>query len=198
VDDRKEYSMTAQPTEVHVEGHSGPWTAADYLALGETPDRIELFDGSLLVSHAPSGMHQHVARRLANILEIAGKETGLQAVQAIGVRLRTGRIFIPDVLLTPDIDRNRCEAAEVALVAEVVLPGSAGKDRVLKMCLYADAGIPWYLLVEPGDDYREIRAVLYKLDGEHYVRHAEAANGELLRIDQPVRLELDPAELLRR
>jgi Uma2 family endonuclease len=190
--------MTAQPAEVHVEGHRGPWTEADYFALAETPDRIELFDGSLIVSPAPSGMHQHVARRLANALEPAAKQAGLEVVEAVEVRLKTSRIFIPDVLLTPDLDRLRFEAAEVAFVAEVVSPGNAGKDRVLKMCLYAEAGIPSYLLIEPSDDYRQVRAILHTLDGQHYVKSAEVPGGQVLRTAEPIALELDPAELLRR
>jgi Uma2 family endonuclease len=144
---------------VAIEHHLGPWTEQDYFALGETGDRIELLDGSLIVSPAP--------------------------------------IAIPDVVVADTDDEGvYVEAAEVRLVCEVVSPGNSATDRVLKMHLYAAAGIGWYLLAEQ-DEAGSVTLRMFRLDGQHYVEHTVATPGETLRLTEPVALTIDPTALSR-
>lgn len=181
--------MTATSLE-----HVGPWTEDEYFDLGDTLQRIELYDGSLLVSPAPSKRHQRVSRRLAAMLDETAEPAGLAVYEAVNLRLKANRVVIPDLVVADTDDEGSIvEASEVRLVGEIVSPSNAIADRVLKMQLYAMAGIPAYLLVETEATTPVLR--LFVLRGEHYVLAAEAGPGERLCAFEPLALDIAVAGL---
>ncbi|WP_405104773.1 Uma2 family endonuclease [Micromonospora sp. NBC_01405] len=174
--------------------HDGPWTEEEYLALGETSQRVELFDGSLHVTPAPTPRHQRISRKLGNILEPAAEAVGLELLEAVNVRLRPGRVPIPDLVVTNpvDLDDPNVEAHEVRLVCEIISPSNAATDKVLKMHYYAAAGIDWYLLIE--QDTGALR--LYHRRHAHYVEHSAVKRGEVLELTEPVVATVRPEDLV--
>ncbi|MCW2137594.1 Uma2 family endonuclease [Actinoplanes cyaneus] len=178
--------------------HEGPWTEADWLALGETHHRIELIDGSLWVSPAPNVPHQAISTQLLFRLRDPARNAGLRALPTTNVRLKTGRIVIPDIV----VDRGPRvvtigEAEDVVLVCEITSPSNAATDRQQKKLFYSSAEIPWYLLVEPDfADYESVTLQLFRLDGDAYVEHATAKRGETLISDLPFPISISTEELL--
>jgi Uma2 family endonuclease len=175
-------------------GHALPWSEEEFLALGESPERIELFDGSLFVTPAPTPRHQHVSSELHAALRSGARRAGLHVLEAVNVRLKPGRIPIPDVVVTGDIDFDEVvvDAEAVRLVCEIVSPSNASADKVLKMHYYAAAGIPWYLLVE--QDTGALH--LYKLVGDQYCEHSVTSAGDVLHLTEPVEATIAPRDLL--
>ncbi|BEL09313.1 Uma2 family endonuclease [Actinoplanes sichuanensis] len=177
--------------------HPEPWNEEEYFGLGETSNRIELIDGSLWVSPAPSKRHQRIAFLLARDLYAAADEVGWLVLQDVNLRLATGRIVQPDVVVADTDDLGTTvEAVEAKLVVEVVSPSDAGTDRLLKTQLYAAAGIDWHLRVEqPGDS---VELHLQRLVGDRYVPVAGAQPGQELISAEPFPFTLDVTPLLGR
>lgn len=174
--------------------HRGDWTVDEVLALAEdqtTGQRIELVDGSLFISPAPTSVHQRILQQVQ--VSFHGKlPAGTELLPGVNVRLRDGRLLIPDfaVLTCPGIDTVYYDGSEVLLAGEIESPSTRVVDRTLKRQLYAEAGVPFYLLIDPVPKPAE--ATLFELlDGEY----VPIAKGEAGRIELagPFEVALDLA-----
>jgi len=185
----------AMTTAIFSDGN--PITEAEFRAIGETPERIELFDGSLHVTPAPTPLHQIISHRLGRAMDAGADEADLLVLETVNVRLTPSRIPIPDLVISSseiDLSELIIDASSIRLVCEILSPSNASTDRVLKMHYYATGGIPWYLLVDPSAHTLH----LYRLVGETYVLESVTEDGGVLKLTDPIVATLDPAELLPR
>jgi Uma2 family endonuclease len=186
-------SSAAQSTQSALLDHVGPWTEQDYLALPEDR-RIELLDGGLLMSPAAGSRHQRLSFQLCYALGRAAP-SGLEVLEAINVRVAPGRILIPDLVVVtkPGLDRAVWDPPEVAMVVEIVSPGSVAADRAIKPKLYSAAGIEHYLRIELNGP--DPSAAAYRLQRGCYAQVASARSGQVLCLAEPFRVDLDFAQL---
>ena len=165
--------------------------------LDNMPDdgrRYELIDGSLLVTPSPGFCHQDVTYRLATVLDQAALGTGWHmTIGPFDVVLSANTVLIPDIIVAPRGSfTERTVQVHPSLIVEVRSPSTARFDATLKRDLYADAGVPYYWLVDPvGPSI----IVLELVDGR-YVERAHAVGSEPLEVDRPFPVVVTPADLL--
>lgn len=127
---------------------------AEFLALPESMDRIELLDGEVIVSPSPSVWHQELLGRLVHQLRswAAGTADPAFVGQApLDVRFAAGRILQPDVFVvlgSVPLDREGPLDRVPDLCIEVLSTNRAF-DRLTKRVVYAQSGVRELWLIEP-------------------------------------------------
>lgn len=174
----------------------GRYTVEDVRALPRTDQLHELIAGRLVISPAPVPGHRTMGARLARILDDAAPD-GVGAAQH--VTLAAGaELLIPDVTVAATCALAETdplvEPAEVLAVAEIISPGRSEFELDFRPALYARAGIPVYLQIEPLGLGRPLIEV-FRLADDGYVSYAEAASGSRLKLEHPFPVSFDPAVL---
>jgi Uma2 family endonuclease len=126
---------------------------AEFLSLPESLDHIELVDGEVVLSPAPSVLHQEVVRNLCFVLTLWARAHPPAAVglSPLDVRLAPGRIVQPDLFVLlqgfPKAATGPLDAIPDLTIE--VLSARTTYDRLAKRLLYAEAGVREYWVVDP-------------------------------------------------
>ena len=124
------------------------------------------------MSPAPVPKHQYLANNLGGELRNLLKSIGCKkciASQTIDYMIAEDTIVQPDVLIYCGQTTKPYLDFAPKLVAEILSPSTAMKDRHTKFNLYEKAGIRWYLMVNPDTETVQI----YELESGEYVLKQE-------------------------
>ncbi|MER6946168.1 Uma2 family endonuclease [Nonomuraea sp. NPDC000554] len=175
-----------------------PHTARDLFdALPPLPGfRAEVIEGKLIVSPLGTPEHVWVAADLHDALLPLRKERGWRgAPGGTNVCIEGSRdSLVPDYVLSPpDCPRwgtLELKSSGVLMVAEVVSPSSMHTDHHEKRRIYAQGGVPVYLLIDPRPKHPTV-TVFSHLDDGAYQTRTSVAMGTPLLLPHPVDFELD-------
>jgi Uma2 family endonuclease len=170
-------------------------TVEDMENMPDDEFRYELDDGVLIVSPAPSNLHQLAAFRLAQILD-AVCPRGLVVIPGVGVNINRYQHRVPDVAVVraDSVDTVFQERAP-ALAVEVASPRTRLYDRNRKKDVYEQFGIPCYWIVEPDRDKPEL--TVFELRDGRYEQVAHVVGDQVFHAELPFPVVVTPSELVR-
>ena len=136
------------------------WTADELRALPDDGNRYEIVDGELLVTPAPSLVHQDAVGELFLLLAPYARRNDLHCILAPAeVRFSPNRVVQPDVFVVPFIGGRKParldDVHRLILAVEVLSPSFARADRHSKRHLYQSQSVPEYWIVDPANRFVE-------------------------------------------
>ena len=129
------------------------YTVEDYQSWDEG-FRSELYEGTLIVSEAPTPRHQEILMEIVVRLHIFLKGKPCKVYPSpFAVRLNQNEetVFEPDIVVICDKTKfvRNIYCGPPDLVVEILSPSTAHKDKKLKFQKYLKAGVPEYWIIDP-------------------------------------------------
>ena len=147
--------IAAKPRPARATWKNRRWTFDELVAeLPESNLPTELWDGELIMSPAPSFLHQEIVARFYKGLDawVIQHRLGKTGIAPLDMVLTPRHATQPDVVFISNervgIIKERLMGA-ADLVAEVHSPGSRRRDRIDKRDLYEQHGVREYWLIDP-------------------------------------------------
>ena len=172
---------------------AGEWTVADLETLPDNGLRYELLDGTLLVTPSPTPRHQGAIVELTVLLRSACPPDHRVFVAPLDWQPDGRTSLEPDLLV---VRRDRIGEKNITdaptLVIEVLSPGTARIDRMIKFSRYAEGGIPQYWTVDP----RVPSVQVFDLVDGAYVLVAEGTGSVPVSVTEPVAVTVIPQDLI--
>ena len=172
------------------------WTVGDLANLPDDGRRYELVDGVLLVSSAPSDLHQVASRNLFRLLDAHAPEPMEVLFAPVNVIFTSTRLLQPDLMVFPELRDLLGKPAERALpllAIEVLSPSTRAVDTTLKRHVCEQGGIPSYWLVDP----IEPSVTILELTDGMYVERGTWGGDEAVEVTAPFALSFRPSRLVR-
>jgi Uma2 family endonuclease len=130
------------------------YTYADY---EHWEDQWELIEGNRVEHPSPVPRHALLATRLTNEFfnQLKGSPT-CTVYQPLDYRITDDTVLIPDMLIVcGEIGEKYLDFPPV-LVAEILSPSTASRDKKIKFNLYESQGVLYYLILSPESQKVEI------------------------------------------
>jgi len=171
----------------------GEWTVDDLETLPDDGLRYELLDGTLIVSPAPVPRHQRALLRLAILLTDSCPADHEVFVAPLDWQPDRRTSLEPDLLI---VRKDRIGEKNItqtpAIVIEVLSPGTARIDKMLKFSRYQEGGIEQYWIVDPRVPSIEV----YQLADGSYQLLAQGSGTDAVPVAGPLTVTVVPLDLV--
>ena len=170
-----------------------PLTRADLEAVPDDGHRYEIVDGALVVTPAPSPLHQLVSGRLFLSLTSACPPHLVVLYAPLDVAISDTTVLQPDLLVARRADLTARDLPTAPLLAvEILSPSTRLIDLNLKCAQYEQAGCPSYWVIDP-----EAPALTaWELRSGTYVQAGHVVGDETFTAQLPYPVSITPAGLL--